>query len=491
MSLHALSIVELRRRIAAGEVTPLEACDAALAQIEARDRDVHAFLDVHADRARAHARKLSESGAAKKLPLGGVPVAIKDNMCVEGTTTTCGSKILGKYQPPYTATAVARLQDAGAIVIGKTNLDEFAMGSSTENSAFGPTRNPWDTSRAPGGSSGGSAAAVSAGMVAAGLGSDTGGSIRQPAALCGVVGIKPTYGRVSRYGLVAFASSLDQIGPFARSVEDAALILNALCGKDDRDATSASTPVPDFGAELNKSMKSVRIGVPWEFLGSHVDASVRASFERTIDAATREGAQVVEVALPNADFGLAAYYIVANAEASANLARFDGIRYGHRSPRASSLYDVYAKTREEGFGREVKRRVLLGTYVLSAGYYDAYYRRAQQVRSLIIRDFATAFERCDVVALPTSPTPAFKLGEKADDPILMYLNDVFTIPVNLAGLPGISVPCGLSPEKLPIGMQLIGRAFDESTLLRVAAGMERVADFPRGTVAPSSKGGRA
>jgi aspartyl-tRNA(Asn)/glutamyl-tRNA(Gln) amidotransferase subunit A len=431
------------------------------------------------------------SGKGRSLPLGGIPVAIKDNMCVEGTPTTCGSRILGKYQPPYTATAVARLRDAGAIVIGKTNLDEFAMGSSTENSAFGPTRNPWDLSRAPGGSSGGSAAAVSAGMAAASLGSDTGGSIRQPAALCGVVGMKPTYGRVSRYGLVAFASSLDQIGPFARTVEDAALVLNVLCGKDERDATSASTPVPDFTAELGKSLKGVRIGVPWEFLGSHVDTSVRTAFDRTIDAAKKEGATVVEVALPNADFGLAAYYIVANAEASANLARFDGIRYGHRTPKAQALVETYSKTREEGFGREVKRRVLLGTYVLSAGYYDAYYRRAQQVRSLIISDFATAFERCDVVAMPTSPTPAFKLGDKTDDPILMYLNDVFTIPVNLAGLPGISVPCGLSPEALPIGLQLIGRAFDETTLLRAAAGMERVADFSRGAVAPRPQGARA
>jgi len=303
--------------------------------------------------------------------------------------------------------------------------------------------------------------------------------------------MKPTYGRVSRYGLVAFASSLDQIGPFARTVEDAALVLNVLCGKDERDATSASTPVPDFTAELGKSLKGVRIGVPWEFLGSHVDTSVRTAFDRTIDAAKKEGATVVEVALPNADFGLAAYYIVANAEASANLARFDGIRYGHRTPKAQALVETYSKTREEGFGREVKRRVLLGTYVLSAGYYDAYYRRAQQVRSLIISDFATAFERCDVVAMPTSPTPAFKLGDKTDDPILMYLNDVFTIPVNLAGLPGISVPCGLSPEALPIGLQLIGRAFDETTLLRAAAGMERVADFSRGAVAPLPKGARA
>ncbi|HXV12761.1 MAG TPA: Asp-tRNA(Asn)/Glu-tRNA(Gln) amidotransferase subunit GatA [Candidatus Krumholzibacteria bacterium] len=491
MSLYELSIAELRRRIASGEVTPLEATDAALSQIDARDRDVHAFLDVHGDRARERAKALATTGVARTLPLAGVPIAIKDNMCVEGTPTTCGSKILGRYQPPYTATAVARLEDAGAIVVGKTNLDEFAMGSSTENSAFGPTRNPWDLSRAPGGSSGGSAAAVSAGMAAAALGSDTGGSIRQPAALCGVVGMKPTYGRVSRYGLVAFASSLDQIGPFARSVEDAALILNALCGKDSMDASSAGVAVPDFTNDLAKGLKGLRIGIPWEFLGPHVDPAVRKSFDTTIDAAKREGADIVDVALPNADFGLAAYYIVANAEASANLARFDGIRYGHRSPRAQSLYETYAKTREEGFGREVKRRVLLGTYVLSAGYYDAYYRRAQQVRSLIIKDFATAFERCDVVALPTSPTPAFKLGDKTDDPILMYLNDVFTIPVNLAGLPGISVPCGMSPERLPIGLQLIGRAFDETKLLRAAAGMERVADFPTGAVAPVSKGARS
>lgn len=491
MSLHELSIVELRRRIEKGEVTPLEAIDAALAQITAHDNHIHAFLDVHADRARDHAHKLASSGDARSLSLAGIPVAIKDNMCVEGTPTTCGSKILGAYQPPYTATAVARLEAAGAIVIGKTNLDEFAMGSSTENSAFGPTRNPWDLTRAPGGSSGGSSAAVAAGMSAASLGSDTGGSIRQPAALCGVVGMKPTYGRVSRYGLVAFASSLDQIGPFTRTVEDTALMLNVLCGKDERDATSASTPVPDFTADLTKSLKGMRIGIPWEFLGSHVDASVRAAFDKTIESAKKEGAEVVEVALPNADFGLAAYYIVANAEASANLARFDGIRYGHRTKVAQSLHDVYSKSREEGFGAEVKRRVLLGTYVLSSGYYDAYYKRAQQVRSLIIQDFVTAFQRCDVIALPTAPTPAFKLGEKADDPILMYLNDVFTIPVNLAGLPGISVPCGLSSEKLPIGLQLIGRAFDETTLLRTAAGMERVADFLKGAVAPATKGGRA
>jgi aspartyl-tRNA(Asn)/glutamyl-tRNA(Gln) amidotransferase subunit A len=477
MNLTALSISDMRKHVASGAVTPLDICEASLKQIDERDGDVKAFLSVDRDAVRARAKALTESPEARSLSLAGIPVAIKDNMCIEGTRTTCGSKILGNYHPPYTATVVERLRDAGAVVIGKTNLDEFAMGSSTENSAFGPSRNPWDTSRAPGGSSGGSAAAVAAGMAAAALGSDTGGSIRQPASFCGVVGMKPTYGRVSRYGLVAFASSLDQIGPFTRSVEDMAIVLNVICGKDARDATSASEAVPDFTQGLDAGVKGLRIGVPFSFLGEHIDASVRASFEALLDALKREGASVVEIDLPHAKHGLAAYYIIANAEASANLARFDGIRYGHRSSRAKSLDDVYMQTREEGFGREVKRRVLLGTYVLSAGYYDAYYRRAQQVRTLIIRDFASAYAACDVVLLPTAPTPAFKLGEKTEDPILMYLNDIFTIPVNLAGLPGISVPCGLSPAGLPIGAQLIGRAFDETTVLRAAAGIERVSNF--------------
>jgi aspartyl-tRNA(Asn)/glutamyl-tRNA(Gln) amidotransferase subunit A len=470
-----MTIAEMRRRIGAGEVSPVDACDAALAEIEARDAEIHAFLSVDAEKVRAEARKRAQE--PRDRALHGIPVAIKDNMCLSGVRITCGSKILGDYRPPYTATAVQRLQDAGAVIIGKTNLDEFAMGSSTENSAFGVTRNPWDTSRAPGGSSGGSAAAVAAGMSAASLGSDTGGSIRQPASFCGVVGMKPTYGRVSRYGLVAFASSLDQIGPFTRSVEDMAIVLNVICGADPRDATSASVPVPDFTQHLGTGVKGLRVGVPFAFLGEHIDAAVRASFDALVDALKREGATVVDVGLPHANHGLSAYYIVANAEASANLARFDGIRYGHRSAGAKTLEDVYMRTREEGFGREVKRRVFLGTYVLSAGYYDAYYRRAQQVRTLIIRDFDTAFTSCDVVLLPTAPTPAFKLGEKVDDPILMYLNDIFTIPVNLAGLPGISVPCGLSPDGLPIGAQLIGRAFDETTLLRAAAGVERVSGF--------------
>jgi aspartyl-tRNA(Asn)/glutamyl-tRNA(Gln) amidotransferase subunit A len=473
----AMSIADLRRRVSKGEISPLEVCDAALKQIQERDHEVKAFLSVDPENVRAEAGKVGESLSARSLPLAGLPVAIKDNMVIEGTRTTCGSKILGTYQPPYTATVVERLREAGAIVIGKTNLDEFAMGSSTENSAFGPTRNPWDVTRAPGGSSGGSAAAVAAGMAAAALGSDTGGSIRQPASFCGVVGMKPTYGRVSRYGLVAFASSLDQIGPFTRTVEDMAIVLNVICGKDARDATSASRPVPDFTRDLGAGVKGLRIGVPFSFLGEHIDASVRASFDNLVGALQGEGATITEIDLPHAKHGLAAYYIIANAEASANLARFDGIRYGHRSSRAKSLDDVYMQTREEGFGREVKRRVLLGTYVLSAGYYDAYYRRAQQVRTLIIRDFEKAYESCDVVLLPTAPTPAFKLGEKTEDPILMYLNDIFTIPVNLAGLPGISVPCGLSPAGLPIGAQLIGRAFDESTVLRAAAGIERVSEF--------------
>jgi aspartyl-tRNA(Asn)/glutamyl-tRNA(Gln) amidotransferase subunit A len=486
VSLDTLSIRDLRDRLRTGEVTPLEACDAALAVIAARDGDVHAFLDVHADTARDHARRLAGSGDYRtdRRPLGGVPVAIKDNMCIEGAPTTCGSRILGHYRPPYTATVVERLRDAGAIVIGKTNLDEFAMGSSTENSAFGVTRNPWDLRRAPGGSSGGSAAAVAAGMAAASLGSDTGGSIRQPASFCGVVGMKPTYGRVSRYGLVAFASSLDQIGPFTRTVEDTALVLNVICGRDARDATSSGAPIPDFTANLDTGLSGLKIGVPWAFLGDSLDASVRASFERLVEAVRGEGATVEEIALPHATYGLAAYYIIANAEASANLARFDGVKYGHRSPHAKTLIEMYTRTREEGFGPEVKRRVLLGTYVLSAGYYDAYYRRAQQVRSLIIDDFAKAFARCDAILLPTAPTPAFELGEKTDDPILMYMNDVFTIPVNLAGLPGVSVPCGMAAGNLPVGAQLIGRAFDEATLLRAAAGVERLADFPTGAVAP-------
>jgi len=474
-ALHTLGVTELRALLAGGDVSPSEVVESTLDAIAARDGEVGAYLDVFAERARARARAQTESGEFRKLPLGGVPVAIKDNMCVAGERTTCGSRILRDYRSPYTATAVARLEAAGAVVMGKTNLDEFAMGSSTENSALGTTRNPWDTERAPGGSSGGSAAAVAAEMAAAALGSDTGGSIRQPASFCGVVGMKPTYGRVSRYGLVAFASSLDQIGPIARSVGDAALVLEAMGGHDAMDATSLTAPVERWSAGLASGLKGMTLGVPTAFL-SDMDASVRSAFDATVEKARGAGARITEVSLPHAPYAVAAYYIIANAEASANLARFDGVKYGHRA-RADALYEMYTRTRDEGFGAEVKRRILLGTYVLSAGYYDAYYRQAQKVRSLIIRDFEAAFAACDLVLMPTAPTPAFRLGEKVDDPILMYLSDVYTIPVNLAGLPGLSLPVALAEGGLPVGVQFVGRALDEAGVLRGAAGLEKACAF--------------
>jgi aspartyl-tRNA(Asn)/glutamyl-tRNA(Gln) amidotransferase subunit A len=404
--------------------------------------------------------------------LHGVPIALKDNLCTRGGLTTAASKILAGYRPPYDATVVTRLERAGAVVVGKTNCDEFAMGSSTENSALGPTRNPVDPTRTPGGSSGGSAAAVAARMVPASLGSDTGGSIRQPAALCGVVGLKPTYGRVSRYGLLAFASSLDQIGPFTHSVRDAALLLGVLAGPDRMDATAADVPVGDYTADLGRGLDGVRVGVARDLLEG-IDPEVRAAFEASLTAMTSAGAGLVAIDLPHAKYAIPVYYLVATAEASSNLARYDGVRYGYRTPDARTLDAMYLRTRDEGFGPEVKRRIMLGTYVLSAGYYDAYYLKAQQVRTLIRRDYETAFERCDVVAMPTSPTPAFRLGEKTDDPLQMYLADVFTVSANLTGLPAISVPCATPPGALPIGLQLTGRAFDEGMVLRAAAGLER------------------
>jgi aspartyl-tRNA(Asn)/glutamyl-tRNA(Gln) amidotransferase subunit A len=394
-----------------------------------------------------------------------VPVAIKDLLDIEGVATTCGSRILEGYRPPFTATAVARLEAAGAIVVGKTNMDEFAMGSSTENSAYKITRNPWDRARVPGGSSGGSAVAVSTGMAALALGTDTGGSIRQPAALCGIVGLKPTYGRVSRYGVVAFASSLDQVGPFGRTVEDVALAARAICGIDTADATSAPVEVPDFRAALGAGAAGLRVGVPWSFLEKGVDAGVMAAFRRALSDLEAVGARTVEVTLPHAPHAVATYYIVATAEASSNLARFDGVRYGLRVP-AGDLLGMYGETRHRGFGAEVKRRIILGTFVLSAGYYDAYYLRAQQVRTLIRRDFEGAFRECEVVAMPTTPTPAFRIGEKTADPLQMYLEDIFTVPANLAGIPGLSLPGGFV-DGLPVGVQLLGRPFDEVTLLRV------------------------
>jgi len=472
----------LRAAYAAGTRRPSEVIEDALSRIVARDGDLHAFLSVDEERARAEAAEWDEryaraSGTDDLPALAGVPIAIKDNMCTRGVPTTAGSRILDGWRPPYDATVVTRLRQAGAIILGKTNLDEFAMGSSTENSAFGPTRNPWDRTRVPGGSSGGSAAAVAAGMVPLALGSDTGGSIRLPAGFCGVVGLKPTYGRVSRYGLVAFASSLDQIGPLATDVADCALLLGAIAGHDPADSTSARIPVLDYVAALQEGARGIRIGVPEEASGDGVDAAVAEALRAALDVFAAQGFPVERITLPTIEAALPAYYLIAPAEASSNLARYDGVRYGVRAD-ADDLYEMYTDTRRRGFGPEVKRRIMLGTYALSAGYYEAYYLKAQNVRTLVARDFERAFERVDVVAMPVAPTPAFALGEKADDPLRMYLSDIFTIPVNLAGLPGLALPCGFD-RGLPIGMQLVGRPFEEATLLRAAHAYERATAWHR------------
>jgi aspartyl-tRNA(Asn)/glutamyl-tRNA(Gln) amidotransferase subunit A len=423
---------------------------------------LNAFLEI--DRGAVGRAEVENSGGA----LAGVPVAVKDNICVRGMQTSCGSRILGDYHPPYNATVIERLLDAGAVIIGKTNCDEFAMGSSNENSAFGAVKNPWDTTRVPGGSSGGSAAAVAAGIVPVALGSDTGGSVRQPASLCGVLGLKPTYGRNSRYGLVAFASSLDQVGVFAREVRDVARVLGVIAGRDKHDSTSADVPVPDYAASLGGDLHGARIGFPRALFGNGLDDEVGAAVKSVVDVYRELGAEIVDVELPNAGYAIAVYYIIATAEASSNLARFDGVRYGFRAEDAPELRQMYRKTREEGFGAEVKRRIMLGTYVLSAGYYDAYYRKAQQVRTLIKNDFLNAFKNCDAIITPTAPTPAFALGEKVDDPLAMYLNDIYTVTANLAGIPGLSVPCALSSTRLPIGFQLLGPYWSEPTLLKLA-----------------------
>jgi aspartyl-tRNA(Asn)/glutamyl-tRNA(Gln) amidotransferase subunit A len=472
-----LSATEIARRVVARDVSAEEVTRAHLDRIAATEEGIGAFLHVAAERAVEKAKQVDAGLAAGAAapPLAGVPVAIKDILDIEDVPTTCGSRILNGYRPPFTATAVARLEAAGAVVLGKTNMDEFAMGSSTENSAFKPTRNPWARDRVPGGSSGGSAAAVASGMAAAALGSDTGGSIRQPAALCGVVGLKPSYGRVSRYGLVAFASSLDQVGPIARSVEDVARLACVLFGWDPRDATSARIDVPDFAAGLDAGAGGLRIGVPWSFLEAGVDEGITAAFRAAIDALRTAGAEVVDVALPHAAHAIATYYIVATAEASSNLARFDGVRYGLRAGQGRDLRRMYGETRDRGFGPEVKRRIILGTFVLSSGYYDAYYVRAQKVRTLIRRDFEQAFDACDVIATPTSPIPAFRFGEKTADPLQMYLADIFTVPANLAGIPGISLPCGFAGG-LPVGLQILGRPFDEATLLRAGHTYQAVTD---------------
>ena len=440
---------------------PVKTVEQSITAAERLNETLNAFLEI--DRRGALERAVGSVG-----PLAGVPVAVKDNICVVGMQASCGSRILGNYHPPYNATVIERLTQAGAVIIGKTNCDEFAMGSSNENSAFGPVRNPWDTTRVPGGSSGGSAAAVAAGIVPVALGSDTGGSVRQPASLVGVVGLKPTYGRNSRYGLVAFASSLDQVGIFGRKVEDVARVLGAIAGRDPRDATTADVPVPDYTASLATDLNGMRLGFPRALFGEGLDEEVGSAVKAVVDVYRDLGAEIVDVDLPHAKFAIAVYYIIATAEASSNLARFDGVRYGFRAEDTPELRQMYRRTREEGFGPEVKRRIMLGTYVLSAGYYDAYYLKAQKVRTLIRNDFLSAFESCDAIITPTSPGTAFALGEKVDDPLAMYLNDIYTVTANLAGIPGISVPCGLSAERLPIGFQLLGPYWSEPTLFKLA-----------------------
>ena len=434
---------------------------------------LNAFLEIDRNGALERAAAVENSNGA----LAGVPIAVKDNICVRGLQTSCGSRILGDYHPPYNATVIERLNQAGAIIIGKTNCDEFAMGSSNENSAFGPVRNPWDTTRVPGGSSGGSAAAVAAGIVPVALGSDTGGSVRQPASLVGVVGLKPTYGRNSRYGLVAFASSLDQVGIFGRKVEDVACVLGVIAGRDPYDATTADVPVPDYTASLTGDLKGARLGFPRALFGEGLDKEVANAVRAAVDVYRDIGAEIVDIDLPHAKYAIAVYYIIATAEASSNLARFDGVRYGFRAEDTPELRQMYRRTREEGFGAEVKRRIMLGTYVLSAGYYDAYYLKAQKVRTLIKNDFLAAFQRCDAIITPTSPSTAFALGEKVDDPLAMYLNDIYTVTANLAGVPGMSVPCGLSAERLPIGFQLLGPYWAEPTLFKLAYAYTRARPF--------------
>jgi aspartyl-tRNA(Asn)/glutamyl-tRNA(Gln) amidotransferase subunit A len=474
------TIAATRAAVLSGRATALDICRAALERISAADGEINAFRAVASERALTRAAALDARLDRADLPLLGVPVAIKDNICTRGLATTAGSRMLDGYLPPYDADVVERLESAGAVIVGKTNCDEFAMGSSTENSAYGPTRNPWALDRTPGGSSGGSAAVVAARMVPLALGSDTGGSIRQPAALCGVVGFKPSYGRVSRYGLIAFASSLDQIGPFATTVQDAALAMDVLAGHDPRDSTSSPASVPAFARALDDprgDLTGVRIGVPRALFTEGVDADVLAAFDAAIEVTRNRGAEILDVALPYNAQAIPVYYIIATAEASSNLARYDGVRYGFRAPEARSVGDMYERAREGGFGREVKRRIILGTYVLSAGYYDAYYLKAQQVRTLIRRDYDAAFASVDVIAMPTSPTTAFPLGERTGDPVKMYLSDVFTVSANLAGLPAVTVPCGFASGRLPVGLQFTGRPMDDAAVLRVADAYERATSW--------------
>ena len=482
--LHKLTIHQASELLAGGEISSRELTESVFSRIDKAEGKISAYITITRDTA------LKESEEADRMlktgvmgqgssSILGVPLAIKDNICTDGIRTTCSSNILGNFVPPYESTVTRRLKDAGYILLGKTNMDEFAMGSSTENSVLGPTRNPWNLDRIPGGSSGGSAAAVASDECIAALGSDTGGSIRQPAACCGVVGLKPTYGRVSRYGLVAFASSLDQIGPITKDVEDSAILMNIIGGHDPLDSTSADIALPDFRKALNRDIRGLRIGIPDEYFLEGMDKEVEKSIRDAIKVIEGLGAETIKISLPHTGYAIATYYILATSEASSNLARYDGVKYGFRIEKSGDLLDMYMKTRSRGFGVEVKRRIMLGTYALSSGYYEAYYRKAQQVRTLIKRDFDEAFKKIDAIITPTSPTAAFRIGEKAGDPLQMYLSDIFTISVNLAGVPAISIPCGFTSDNLPIGLQLIGKHFDEETILRIAHVYEQNTEWHR------------
>ncbi len=479
MNLYELTIHQLQKMLRSGEVTSVDVTKAIYERINDVDKEIHAYISLTREMALEQAedadRKIKEGGDIP--PLLGIPLAIKDVLCIEGVKTTCGSKILSNFIPPYDATVIKRLKANGAIFLGKTNMDEFAMGSSTETSYFGITRNPWSLQHIPGGSSGGSAAALAADECIGALGSDTGGSIRQPAGCCGVVGMKPTYGRVSRFGLVAFASSLDQIGPMTKDVTDTAILMNVISGRDLLDSTSLDVRVPDFTAALRDDVKGLRIGIPREYFVEGMDPEVEDSVSDAIRLLERLGASSREISLPHTDYAISTYYLLASAEASSNLARYDGVKYGYRTDDSNDIMHMYKKTRENGFGAEVKRRIMLGTYALSSGYYDAYYLKAQKVRTLIKDDFDKAFKGCDVLIVPNAPTPPFKIGEKMNNPLQMYLSDIFTISVNLSGIPAISIPCGFSKEGLPIGMQIMGRHFDEETILRIAYTFEQNTDY--------------
>ncbi|MFH2012185.1 MAG: Asp-tRNA(Asn)/Glu-tRNA(Gln) amidotransferase subunit GatA [Pseudomonadota bacterium] len=478
MELYRLTIHELQEMLRKRELTSTDITESVFNRIEEVDGKTKAFISVMKEDGLKQAERsdrIIDEGKQHKLT--GIPLAIKDNMCIKGIKTTCGSRMLANYVPPYDGTVIERLKEHLPVFIGKTNMDEFAMGSSTETSYFGVTRNPWDLERIPGGSSGGSASAVAADECIAALGSDTGGSIRQPAACCGIVGLKPTYGRVSRFGLIAFASSLDQIGPMTKDVRDCSILLSIISGNDKLDSTSIDVDVPDYEKNLGRDIKGVKIGIPKEYFIEGVDPEVEKSVWNAVKELQKLGATLKEVSLPHSEYAVATYYLIAPAEASSNLARYDGVKYGYRAQGAKGLMEMYAQTRSQGFGQEVKRRIMLGTYALSAGYYDAYYKKASQVRTLIKRDFDETFKECDVLVTPTIPTPAFKIGEKTEEPLQMYLSDVFTIPANLAGIPGISIPCGFSKEGLPIGLQLLGKHFDEETLLQVAYAFEQHTDY--------------